>query len=103
HQGAYGRPVPSRFAEPDEFFALADVLGELGRGVVQVSVGPGMFVDQFSELAVRTGVPVTWTALVTRTDRPGAAQRLVERAGAVPGEVYPQIACRPIVMQISLL
>ena len=102
HQGAFGRPVPSRFAEVDEVYALASVLGELGRGIVQVSIGPGLFVDQFSELAVRTGVPVTWTALVTRADKPGAARRTVERGGALPGEVYPQIACRPIVMQISL-
>jgi N-acyl-D-aspartate/D-glutamate deacylase len=78
------------------------VLGEAGKGVVQVSIGPGMFVDQFSEMAVRHGVPVTWTALVARADKPGAALRTVERGAALPGEVYPQIACRPIVMQISL-
>jgi N-acyl-D-amino-acid deacylase len=102
HQGAYGRPVPSRFAEVDEVYALASVLGELGRGVVQVSIGPGLFVDQFSELAVHNGVPVTWTALVARADKPGAALRTVERGAALPGEVYPQIACRPIVMQVTL-
>jgi N-acyl-D-amino-acid deacylase len=102
HQGAFGRPVPSRFAEVDETYALAEVLGELGKGVVQVSIGPGLFLDQFSDLAVRFGVPVTWTALVTRTDKPGAALRTVERASALPGEVYPQIACRPIVFQINL-
>jgi N-acyl-D-amino-acid deacylase len=102
HQGAYGRPVPSRFAEVDEVYALASVLGELGRGVVQVSIGPGLFVDQFSDLAVRNGVPVTWTALVARADKPGAALRTVERGAALPGEVYPQIACRPIVMQVTL-
>ncbi|MGZ4727608.1 MAG: N-acyl-D-amino-acid deacylase family protein, partial [Acidimicrobiales bacterium] len=103
HQGAYGRPVPSRFAEADEVYAIASVLGELGKGVMQVSIGPGMFVDQFSELAVRNGIPVTWTALVARADKPGAALRTVERAASLPGEVYPQIACRPIVMQISML
>jgi N-acyl-D-aspartate/D-glutamate deacylase len=102
HQGAYGRPVPSRFAEADEVYELAGVLGELGKGVVQVSIGPGLFVDQFSELAVRHGVPVTWTALVARADKPGAALRTVERGAALPGEVYPQIACRPIVMQVSM-
>ncbi|HEV7762028.1 MAG TPA: amidohydrolase family protein [Acidimicrobiales bacterium] len=102
HQGAFGRPVPSRFAETDEVFALASVLGDLGRGVVQVSIGPGLFVDQFSALAVHNGVPVTWTALVARADKPGAALRTVERGAALPGEVYPQIACRPIVMQIGL-
>ena len=102
HQGAYGRPVPSRFAEVAEVEALASVLGEVGKGVLAVSIGPGLFVDQFSDLAVRYGIPVTWTALVTRTDKPGAALRTVERGGALPGEVYPQIACRPIVMQISM-
>jgi N-acyl-D-aspartate/D-glutamate deacylase len=61
-----------------------------------------MFVNQFSEMAVRHGVPVTWTALVARADKPGAALRTVERGAALPGEVYPQIACRPIVMQIAM-
>jgi N-acyl-D-aspartate/D-glutamate deacylase len=70
--------------------------------VLAVSIGPGLFVDQFSEMSVRYGVPVTWTALVARADRPGAAMRTVERGAALPGEVYPQIACRPIVMQTSL-
>ncbi|MGW1028543.1 N-acyl-D-amino-acid deacylase family protein [Streptomyces sp. NPDC002577] len=102
HQGAFGRPVPSRFAELDEIDDLAAVLGEAGKGVLQVSIGPGLFVDQFSELAVRYGIPVTWTALVARADKPGAALRTVERGGSLPGEVYPQIACRPIVMQISM-
>ncbi len=53
HQGAYGRPVPSRFAELDEVDALASVLGEKGLGVLQVSIGPGLFVEQFSDLATR--------------------------------------------------
>jgi N-acyl-D-amino-acid deacylase len=102
HQGAFGRPVPSRFAETDEVYALAAVLGELRKGVVQISIGPGLFVEQFSDIAVRFGVPVTWTALVARADKPGAALRTVERGASLPGEVYPQIACRPIVMQISM-
>jgi N-acyl-D-amino-acid deacylase len=102
HQGAYGRPVPSRFAEVDEVDALASVLAEKDRGVLQVSIGPGLFVDQFSDLATRYGRPVTWTALVARADKPGAARRTVDRGASLPGEVYPQIACRPIVMQITL-
>jgi N-acyl-D-aspartate/D-glutamate deacylase len=102
HQGAFGRPVPSRFADVEEVFALTSVLGELGKGVVEVSIGPGLWLEQFSELAVRYGVPVTWTALVARADKPGAALRTVERGAALPGEVYPQVACRPIVMQMSL-
>jgi N-acyl-D-aspartate/D-glutamate deacylase len=61
-----------------------------------------VFIEQFSDMAVRHGVPITWTALVARADKPGAAIRTVERGAALPGEVYPQIACRPIVMQTSL-
>jgi N-acyl-D-aspartate/D-glutamate deacylase len=102
HQGAFGRPVPSRFAEVSEVYELASVMGEVGRGVMEVSIGPGLFVDQFSEMAVDYGIPVTWTALVARKDKPGAAMRMVERCAALPGEVYPQIACRPIVMQTSM-
>jgi N-acyl-D-aspartate/D-glutamate deacylase len=102
HQGAFGRPVPSRFAEVDEVYALTSVLGDLGKGVVEVSIGPGLWLEQFSEMAVRYGVPVTWTALVARADKRGAALRTVDRGAALPGEVYPQVACRPIVMQMSL-
>jgi N-acyl-D-aspartate/D-glutamate deacylase len=102
HQGAYGRPVPSRFAAPDEVFNLASALGDAGKGVIQGAAGPGLFIEQFSELATRYGVPVTWTALLARGERPGAALRTLERAAALPGEVYPQIACREIVMQITL-
>lgn len=102
HQGAYGRPVPSRFADDTEIDAMAAVLGEAGKGIMAISIGPGLFINEFSGLAVRHGIPITWTALVTRTDKPGAALRTVARAGALPGEVYPQIACRPIVMQITM-
>jgi len=102
HQGAFGRPVPSRYASIDEVYALTAVLGEVGKGVVEVSIGPGLFVNEFSEMAERYGVPVTWTALVARAEKPGAARRTVDRGAALPGEVYPQVACRPIVMQVNL-
>jgi N-acyl-D-aspartate/D-glutamate deacylase len=102
HQGAFGRPVPSRFADVAELDALVGVLGELGRGVVEIAAGPGLWLEQFSQLSVDHGVPVTWTALLTRSDKPGAALRTVERGAALPGEVYPQLACRPIVMQITM-
>jgi N-acyl-D-aspartate/D-glutamate deacylase len=102
HQGAFGRPVPSRFAAPDEIYALASVLGETGKGVIQGAAGPGLFIEQYSELSTRYGVPVTWTALLARGERPGAALRTLERGAALPGEVYPQIACREIVMQVNL-
>jgi N-acyl-D-amino-acid deacylase len=102
HHGAYGRPVPSRAAAVDEVDALVAVLGELGTGMVEVAAGPGLWLEQFSELAVAHGVPVTWTALLAKTERDGAALRTLERGAALPGEVYPQVACRPIVAQITM-
>jgi len=102
HQGAFGRPVPSRFSDVEEVYALASVLGDLHKGVLQVAIGPGLFIEQFSELSVKYGIPVTWTALLARAERRGGAARTVERASALPGEVYPQLACREIVMQVNL-
>ena len=64
--------------------------------------GPGLWLDQFSELSVDHGVPVTWTALLAKAEKPGAALRTIDRGAALPGEVYPQMACRPIVMQITM-
>ena len=100
HTGAGGRPVPSRMAEPDEIFEIAGALKEFGRGIVQVTPGPGFFVDQLAELSERTGRPVSWTALLT--GMMGPAIRILERQASLGGEVWPQIACRPLVMQVSL-
>jgi N-acyl-D-amino-acid deacylase len=48
HVGYAGKPVPSRVAEWAEIQGLADVLAETGRGVVQATVGPGLFFDEFA-------------------------------------------------------
>jgi Amidohydrolase len=85
-----------------EVEALTSVLGELGTGVVEVAAGPGLWIEQFAQLSHEHGVPVTWTALLARADKPGAALRTIQRGAALPGEVYPQMACRPIVMQITM-
>ena len=103
HVGAGGRPVPSRFADPrDEVFALAAVLGKRGRGVLQVTPGPGLFMEQFSELSRSFGRPVTWTALLTGMNPKERAVDVLERGAAFGGDVWPQVACRPIVMQLNL-
>jgi N-acyl-D-amino-acid deacylase len=42
HQGAFGRPVPSRFASLDEVRRLARAANRHGRRVVQLAVGPDL-------------------------------------------------------------
>ncbi len=104
HSGDGGKPVPSRLAEVDEIGRIAAALAEAGRGVVQATPGSGFFTDQFSELAQRLGRPVTWTALLTGMFGmgKGVALNLLEKQMASGGEVWPQIACRPLVMQVNL-
>jgi N-acyl-D-aspartate/D-glutamate deacylase len=102
HAGAGGRPVPSRLAEVDEVFRIAGALRQAGKGLVQVTPGPGLFLDEFASLSTDLGLPVTWTALLTGFGERGTATALAERTASLGGEVWPQIACRPLVMQMAL-
>jgi N-acyl-D-amino-acid deacylase len=102
HRGAGGKPVPSRAGSLDEVFALAGALAEQGRGVIQATWGPDLFVDEFARLAAVTGRPVTWAALMTLRGDPGYARAVVEQVNQRGGDVYPQIACRPIVARVTL-
>jgi len=99
HVGYAGKPVPSRVAEWTEIQGLADVLGETGRGVVQATVGPGMFFEEFAALARSSGRPVTWTALLAGMLGPGSHRMLLERSIDLVRQglpVVPQVSCRPL-------
>jgi N-acyl-D-aspartate/D-glutamate deacylase len=101
HAGADGKPVPSRLADIDEVYRIADAVKQHGRGVMQITPGEGLFVDEFAELTKRTGVPVSWTALLTGIGPPGTAVNLLDMTAEAGDNVWPQIACRPLVMQIT--
>jgi N-acyl-D-amino-acid deacylase len=98
HAGAWGKPVPSRLAAVDELMRLAEPLGERGRGTFAITHGTDFGPAQLAELSAKTGRPVTWTAL---NASPGAF-RLLDKAEARGGRVWPQVACRPIVFQVTL-
>jgi N-acyl-D-amino-acid deacylase len=102
HAGAYGKPVPSRLATYEEIKALASQMGQVGRGVMQATVGAGLFLDQFAEISTMTGRPVSWTALLSGMWGPGGAAGIVEATAEKGGQVWPQVACRPLVMQVTL-
>jgi N-acyl-D-amino-acid deacylase len=106
HVGAYGRPVPSRLASLDEVWALAGALGEVGHGTVAAAWGPDLWVEQFPRLAADVGRPVSWSAIMTKAADPAYAAGIVGRAEAQTGPgadaTFPQIACRPMVVQITL-
>ena len=101
HAGAEGKPVPSRLAEVDEVFRIAQALKDNGRGIMQITPGAGLFINEFAELTKTTGVPVSWTALLTGIGGPGMALDLLDASAKAGTNVWPQIACRPLVMQIT--
>ena len=110
HNGAGGQPVPSRLSDWEELRALAGATGDLGRGVIEVTPGPGLVVKELNTLAEQTGRPVTWAALFSSTGRgilegigePGSATEVLERTKVAGPDVYPQISSLPVVMQITL-
>ena len=101
HLGAYGKPVPSRAAALSEIWALAGALGEAGRGTIEATWGPDLFVDEFARLADDIGRPVSWAAIMAGRNQPGYSDSVAARI-EVGGNVHPQVACRPIVVQITL-
>ena len=102
HVGAYGKPVPSRLASLDEIRVLAGVLGEQGRGTLQSTWSDDLWVEEFAELSKEIDRPVSWAALMVIKENPEFARSVIERVAAAGGSVYPQVACRPIVVQVSL-
>jgi N-acyl-D-aspartate/D-glutamate deacylase len=97
--------VPSRVAELREIAALAGALGEAGRGVIQATVGSGVFIDELAALSRATGRPVTWTALLAGLLGPGSHRGFLEwseRTLASGAQVIPQVSCRPLNFEFDL-
>jgi N-acyl-D-aspartate/D-glutamate deacylase len=105
HVGYAGKPVPSRLAELDEVKAIAGALGELGRGMLQATAGPGLFFSEFSELAKETGRTLTWTALLAGMMGKGSHRMFLEQSEAIVKQgipVVPQVSCRPLNFEFDL-
>ena len=100
HVGYEGRPVPSRAASYEEILALAGVLGEAGKGIVQATAGRELTFPQYAEINERTGRPVSWTALLAGLALAGGDHReqLAESDALVASghQVYPQVTPRPL-------
>ena len=105
HYGEGGVPMPSRLAAADEMDALVGVLGELGRGVFQLTVGPGMTNERMEGLAAATGRPVFMTAALHNDTFPERAIGMLEGAAAAQSRgnaVWAQVSCQPLSMDFSM-
>jgi N-acyl-D-aspartate/D-glutamate deacylase len=97
HIGGDGKPVPSRLATDEEVFALGEVLGEFGRGVVEITCKDLVDVDVSIGLARRSGRPVTMLGAIRAPDL--ARMDAARRDGA---KLVPQTTCRPSLMDFRL-
>jgi N-acyl-D-aspartate/D-glutamate deacylase len=105
HNGADGRPVPSRLASWPEFQALTRAMGESGKGLFEITIGGRPSLNELRALHQACRRPVVWAAFFDRPDKPEeTAERLAEtEAFARDGvEVRPQVACRPLIMDFTL-
>ncbi len=105
HVGAAGRPVPSRAATPAEIETLAGALGEAGHGVLQATLGPGLFLDEFERIARATGRPVTFTALLAGMLGPEGHRGVLERCAKLRADgvrVHPQVTPRPLQVEFQM-
>ena len=105
HNGDGGVPMPSRLAEDGEMRALVGVLGELGRGIFQLTVGPDMTVKRLEGMAAETGRPVFMTAALHNDTFPDRAIGMLEGAAAAQqrgNDVWAQVSCQPLSMDFSM-
>jgi N-acyl-D-aspartate/D-glutamate deacylase len=101
--GAHGKPVPSRAAALEEIWTLAAELGRRQRGTVVAALGPDLQPEQLSALARATGRPLSWCALMAaRRDRAHVEDVVALVDELDDADVFPQVACRPIVIQMTL-
>jgi N-acyl-D-aspartate/D-glutamate deacylase len=99
HNGYAGKPVPSRQATVEEMDTLVSVMGELKRGLMQITIGRDFSTRHMAEVSRKYNVPVTWTALLSYLYGPGGHRKQLDlaaeqrKSGAL---VIPQVSCRPL-------
>jgi N-acyl-D-amino-acid deacylase len=102
HVGVGGKPICSRVAELSEFESMASQLSEVGRGVIEATLGSNFAFDEIYDFQRRLNVPLTYTALLAI---PGLWQHgsAIHRKEVARGTgVWPQISCRKITLQTQL-
>src|SRR5687768_14331476 len=103
HNGAHGMPVPRRLADVHELRALCGAVADSGRGIVEITYGPQMQIEDAARWAAELGVRVTWGALLTGLFGPhGTTIDMLDRATAISGDIWPQVSCREIVFLMTM-
>jgi N-acyl-D-aspartate/D-glutamate deacylase len=108
HVGYKGRPLACRLADRTELGAYANVLRELGKGVIEITLTqkPGTIQDHELDLLKfmldESGRRVTWLAVLDIEDKPqGGAETLQRSEELIRRGGIPQVSCRPLIAEIE--
>ncbi|MGH7094395.1 MAG: amidohydrolase family protein, partial [Stellaceae bacterium] len=98
HFDPQGVLIPALWADENEIFALADVLREMGTGIIQSGGGRDAEMDNglMARLSEATGRPVVYNNLGQSVRRPGEWQKHMDRVNATAAQgirAYP--LCSP--------
>ena len=108
HRTPDGRPIPGTFADDDELYAFADVLGRHGRGVFESAprfekagadwAGLKHEIRTLGEITRRSGRPSTFGLVynAVRPDMSDVALAEVASENSKGAALRPQTTCRPI-------
>jgi len=105
HNGEGGVPMPSRFACDDEFREFARVLGELGRGVFQITKGAATSIEFIEELSALSGRPVQVCPMLQDPGHPADVFDCMDAYAAATSrgrELYGQVTPFPEIMDFNL-
>ena len=111
HIGYQGKPLASRMATQKELCALGQVMQDLGRGVIEIALTRSVSVLTDEELALLLAIaaasqrPVTWLALLGRSDKPGVYRSALDRLQPFFDtglRIPPQVTPRPIQQYYTL-
>ncbi|HEV3110368.1 MAG TPA: amidohydrolase family protein [Candidatus Binataceae bacterium] len=109
HIGYRGRPLACRLASRDELKAYCNVLRDLGKGAIEISLtqNPPFMAESELELLdfllTESQRKVTWLALFNSEAHPDASvetlnqvEPLIRRGG------IPQVTCKPLIFQLNM-
>ena len=107
HAGFAGRPMPSTIAPDAELRALAQPLGEKGRGIFVMATGARATTEFMESLAADTGRPAFMVTVLTMYNdaAPDVALGYYERCAAARArghEVYIHTSCQPLSFDFTL-
>ncbi|HKD67290.1 MAG TPA: amidohydrolase family protein [Candidatus Binataceae bacterium] len=108
HIGFKGRPLACRQASREELKAYANVLRDLGKGAIEISLTQVIGVLSEQEYALldllltESTRPVTWLTVVVRDDKGTHRETLRKAAPLIARRGLPQIACVPAILELDL-